>query len=133
MKKTTISLLQILLSLTFLIPSESCKKEKHEDHEVSIKILSPSQGATVTNPFLLHINFNSDEEIHDIEVKIRKSNAGSSEPNAFEFSTHTHEKYFELKDSIFIPVSSLTTFELKAQAGEESHRSESKINFSIQP
>lgn len=112
--------------------STSCKKDKHKHEKVNITIHSPATGATVTNPFLLHVDFSSEEEIHDVAVVIKKVGA-AGDPLAYQFFDHIHAKSFSLKDSLVIPVSGSTDMRLEVRAGEGEHENEAARSFTLVP
>lgn len=114
--------------LIFLLPA--CKKHRHE--EVRIDILSPSQGATVSNPFLLHVKFSAEETIHDLSVEI-KDLLKPGDPTVYLYSNHVHQKNFELRDSLFISVPEPRELHLKATAGEGQHVTSKTQTFFVTP
>lgn len=125
----------VLLAATFVATSllvTSCKKHKHEHEKVNITIQSPAAGASVSNPFLLHVDFSSEEEIHDVAVVIKKVGT-AGDPIAYQFFDHIHAKTFTLKDSLVIPVSQSTEMRLEVKAGEGEHESEATRSFILLP
>lgn len=125
----------VLLATALMIPSlwvTSCKKHKHEHEKVHITIHSPAAGASVSNPFLLHVDFSSEEEIHDVSVVIKKVGTGG-DPIAYQFSDHLHTNNFSLKDSLVIPVSQSTEMRLEVKAGWGELESGATRSFILLP
>jgi hypothetical protein len=110
----------------------ACKKHKNQPHNVNVVVHSPLLGSTVTNPFLLHVDFSSEKEIHDIAVLIKKlTSAGDS--IAYQFANHIHATQFTLKDTLIIPVSQLSDMRLQIKTGEPGNESVVEGSFFLSP
>lgn len=124
------SLLFLVTVVVLFLPA--CKKHKHEAAQINITVHSPLLGSTVTNPFLLHVDFSSEKEIHDISVQIKKLSV-TGDSVAYQFSNHIHDTQFTLKDSLVIPVSVLSEMRLQINTGESGNASSVEGSFYLSP
>jgi len=119
---------KVLIGLTLLsLGLASCGKEKKSE----IKVLSPEQGKTYTSPLPLNVKIsNNNNPIHDIEIKVYQKN--NPDLVIFDYDNHVEVNEYEVKDSLFVNVSSPTQFVLEIEVGEEveTHKN---LEFTINP
>ena len=115
-----------------------CDKDDddHNDHNhIEITILSPGDNETVSDPanVKIHIKFEADDELHDIEIKLHPENDASN--LIIDFDVHIHQKTYEFETTVDLSgFPAGTEFELDIDACEDENctAKESKhIHFKI--
>lgn len=130
--------LMMLALFTGAILFTGCDKEDddHHDHNhTEITILSPSDNETVADPtnVKIHVKFEADEELHDIEIKLHPEDDAAD--LIIDFDGHSHEKTYEFETTVNLSAYPAgTTFKLNVDACEDHECSEKEnkhIHFKI--
>jgi len=130
----------LMMALLFagVLAFTGCNKDDddHNDHNhIEITILSPGDNETVSDPsnVKIHIKFEADDELHDIEIKLHPENDASD--LIIDFDIHTHQKTYEFETMVDLSgYPAGTEFELDIDACEDEActKKESKhIHFKI--
>ncbi len=121
MKKSTLFL---ILPFAFFL-NISCEKEKMS--KVDIQINSPSNNATVGTQVNLNITFSSQEELHDIEISLKKASDHENVPT-FPRSIHQHVNSYTFTESVNLDsYPTGTEFHLEATACKNHDCTEKEI------
>lgn len=114
-----------------MLAASSCKKDDH--NHVEVEFLSPMDEATVANPAAVNIKikFTAEEELHDIEITLKKEGDSVAIAPFSPMHVHDHEKTITIDETVNLSsYPAGTEFHLEVEACED-HDCEEKVTKSI--
>jgi hypothetical protein len=127
--KKLISISAIFVFVMLIL--SSCKKDGH--NHVEVEFMSPMDEATVANPAAVNIKikFTAEEELHDIEITLKKEGDSVAIAPFSPMEVHDHEKTITIDETVNLSsYPAGTEFHLEVEACED-HDCEEKVTKSI--